>query len=130
MRKAFLVVFVLAVVLAGCSVRQVNKEQAMPSREGAVSAGNAAVPQAPVTHEVEIIDFAYFPAELTVRKGDVVVWANRDSALHTVSSESGSELDSGTLSKDGSYSHTFMEEGVFSYYCVFHPYMSAKVVVS
>ncbi|MEK6917789.1 MAG: plastocyanin/azurin family copper-binding protein [Nanoarchaeota archaeon] len=52
-----------------------------------------------------------------------------DSAPHTVTSDSGSELNSGTISNGGVYSHTFNTAGTYKYHCAFHTSMKATVIV-
>jgi len=80
-------------------------------------------------HEVEIEDFAYNPATLTINVGERVEWRNRDSVGHSVTSDSGSELSSGMLSLDQTYSHTFNTAGTYSYHCIPHPNMKGTVIV-
>ena len=80
-----------------------------------------------VTHAVAIQNFAFAQSALTVKKGDTVVWTNKDSAPHTVTGDGG--LDSGTLSGGQTYSFTFATAGTFSYKCNFHPSMAGKVIV-
>ena len=43
---------------------------------------------------VEIINFAYQPSDITIKVGDTVTWTNKDSVGHTVTSDDGNELDS------------------------------------
>lgn len=81
------------------------------------------------THEIKISNFAFSPVTITIKKGDTVKWTNLDSVRHTITSDSGSELNSELLSKTESYSHTFSDVGTYDYYCVPHSYMKAKVVV-
>lgn len=81
------------------------------------------------TYNVEIKGFAYSPSEISVNVGDTVVWANLDSAEHTITSDSGSELDSELLSNGGAYSHTFNSAGTFDYHCTPHPSITGKVIV-
>ena len=86
----------------------------------------------PRTFEVEIVGFKFVPEVLDVSVGDSVVWTNMDLARHTATSEDWSlqGIDSGLLSKGESYSYTFEEMGEYDYYCVPHPYMKGKVIVS
>jgi len=86
-------------------------------------------PPAPVTVNVSISNFAYVPAELHISPGTTVVWTNNDSAGHTVTSESGIELDSVLLGNGESFSHTFNTSGEFNYLCKPHPWMKGKVIV-
>lgn len=81
------------------------------------------------TYTIDIMNFAFSLSSLTINKGDTVIWTNQDSASHTVTSDSGSELDSSSLSKSQTYSHTFNNAGTFSYHCTPHPYMKATITV-
>jgi plastocyanin len=87
-------------------------------------------PQQPKTIDVTIQGFAFSPFDLKINKGDTVIWTNKDSASHTVTSDSGSELASGTLATGQTYSHTFNEAGTFNYHCGIHLTMKARVEVS
>lgn len=78
---------------------------------------------------VEIVGFAFKPAELKIKVGTTVTWTNKDSAPHTVTSVTGTELDSPNLGTGRSYYHTFNDKGTFDYYCTIHPMMKGKVIV-
>ena len=82
------------------------------------------------TYNIDIKSFAFQTPGLTINIGDSVTWTNMDSVAHTVTSDSGSELDSEYLSKGEGYSHTFTQTGIFNYHCIPHPYMKAKIVVN
>jgi len=124
MKKYLTILFLLGVLVYGCTQQTIIKETSAPQQQ--TTEGSLA-DSATVT--VEIKDFAFNPATITIKKGTTVTWTNQDSAPHTVTSESGNELDSPTLSKGQSYSHTFNEVGTFSYYCTIHPRMKGNVVV-
>ncbi len=83
----------------------------------------------PQIYNVEIKSFSFNPPELTINKGDTVVWVNRDSAAHTIISDSGNELSSPSISQNQEYRHTFTQSGTFNYHCSIHPSMKAKVIV-
>ena len=83
----------------------------------------------PKTYNIDIQNFAYKTKTLTIKKGDIVIWTNRDSVRHTVTSDSGNELDSELLSQSGSYSHTFAQTGTYDYHCKPHPYMTGTIIV-
>ena len=80
--------------------------------------------------QVTIQNFAFSPKTLTVAPGTTVMWTNKDSAPHTVTSDSGSTLASGDLSQGKSYTHTFTKAGTYAYHCAIHPYMHGTVIVS
>ena len=124
MKKYLTILFLLGVLVYGCTQQTIIKETSAPQQQ--TTEGSLA-DSATVT--VEIKDFAFNPATITIKKGTTVTWTNQDSAPHTVTSESGNELDSPTLSKGQSYSHTFNEVGTFSYYCTIHPRIKGNVVV-
>src|SRR3989344_234871 len=82
----------------------------------------------PTSYSVDISGFAFNPDTLIIKAGDSVTWTNEDSAKHTVTSDSGSELGSSLLSKSQTYSHTFNTAGEFDYHCTPHPYMEGKII--
>ena len=122
MKKVMMLLIVFSLFISACSYTQAPAAQDQPVE---AQAGNADTAE----NAVVMKGFAFNPAELTVKKGTTVTWTNMDSAPHTVTSDSGSELSSATLSNGQSYSHTFTEAGTFAYHCGVHPTMKAKVVV-
>ena len=80
------------------------------------------------THAVEIADFAFAPATLTITVGDTVTWTNQDAVAHTATSTTG-VFDSGDLEQGESYSVTFTAPGTYDYLCTPHPSMTGRVVV-
>ena len=89
--------------------------------------------QAPIvtakTYSVSIQNFAFSQKSINIKKGDTVVWTNKDSAPHTVTGVNDGPA-SGTLNNSSSYSFTFNSAGTFSYKCAFHPSMTGSVVVT
>lgn len=82
----------------------------------------------PQTYNIEIKDFAFSPKELTIKKGDTIIWTNKDNVGHTATADN-EKFNSRMLNKDENYSFTFYESDEFSYYCSPHPYMKAKIIV-
>jgi amicyanin len=95
----------------------------------AQSSSSSSTPASPATVSVEIANFAFFPAEIKIKQGTTVIWTNKDSAPHTITSDSGSEISSPSLSNGGTYSHTFSQAGTFDYHCSIHLSMKGKVIV-
>ena len=83
----------------------------------------------PQTYNIEIKGYAFNPSTLTIKAGDSVTWTNKDSTQHTVTSDSGTELNSQYLSNSQSYSHTFTQSGNFPYHCKPHPGMEGEIIV-
>lgn len=90
-------------------------------------AASPAQPQSSLS--VDIQNFAFSPATITVPVGTTITWTNRDSADHTVTSRSG-VFNSGTLSPNDTFSFTFNTPGTFDYFCRIHPSMTATVIVT
>ncbi len=81
----------------------------------------------PQKESVSIKNFAFDPPTITIKTGTTVTWTNDDSVSHTVTSDG--NFDSGTLDRGETFSHTFDEEGTFSYICTIHPRMTGKIIV-
>jgi amicyanin len=79
--------------------------------------------------DVAIRAFAFAGKEIRIKEGTTVVWTNFDAVGHTVTSDSGTELDSPLLQLGETYSHTFNTKGTYEYYCKPHPAMRGKVIV-
>ncbi|HZP51041.1 cupredoxin family copper-binding protein [Actinocrinis sp.] len=89
-----------------------------------------AEPAAAAHYNVQMANYAFAPASLTVNEGDTITWTNQDTAPHTVTTTGGPEsLNSPYLSKGQSWSHTFTQPGMYMYYCTVHPDMRAEVIV-
>ena len=82
------------------------------------------------TMHVTIQNFAFSPQTITVAPGTTVIWTNKDSVSHTVTSDTGAWPDSGNLATNQTFSHTFTKAGTFPYHCAVHPSMTARVTVS
>ena len=83
--------------------------------------------EAPVN--VQVVDFAFEPATLTVPVGTTVTWTNAGSRPHTVTADNGS-FDSGRLDPGEQFSQSFDRPGTFTYFCGFHPDMQGSIVVT
>ena len=80
-----------------------------------------------LTADAVIQGFAH--QDLTVQTGTTVVWTNLDGASHTSTANEG-QWNSGTLRGGETFSFTFAEAGVFSYFCAIHPFMTAVITVN
>ena len=88
---------------------------------------DTSIGDAPMEAAVEIADFAFGPAEITIAAGGTVTWTNTDSQAHTATSSG--NFDTGPIEPDATASVTFDEPGTFTYICSFHPFMTATVTV-
>jgi plastocyanin len=76
---------------------------------------------------IEIADFAFGPADVTVAVGGTVTWTNTDNQAHTATSSG--NFDTGSIAAGASASVTFDAPGTFTYICSFHPFMTATITV-
>lgn len=89
-----------------------------------------AIPRPSTSASVNIQNFAFSPSTFTIKKGTKVTWTNHDSVAHTVTSDSGATLSSGSIAPGQSFSFTFNTVGTFPYHCAFHPSMTGSVTVT
>jgi plastocyanin len=92
------------------------------------AAGAAAVTAAASPATVQIDNFAFTPAALTVTAGTTVTWKNEDDSPHRIGDKNGT-FKSAALDTDDSFSHTFAAPGEYPYICTIHPYMVGKIIV-
>jgi plastocyanin len=78
--------------------------------------------------EIQVDNFTFGPATLTVPVNSVVTWVNKDDLPHVIASNDGL-FKSKALDTDDKYSYTFTIAGTYAYYCTVHPKMVGKVVV-
>lgn len=99
--------------------------------DGAASGDGAAPATAQARSEVtiNIASFKYLPAKLTVKKGAKVTWVNQDKAPHTATAVEGA-FDTGRLKLDDSKTLVLDKPGTYRYYCTFHRFMEADLVVT
>jgi len=114
------------VVASGCSSSTPAATPAATPPPATSGSSSTAAPAAAGT-AVTIANFAFSPAEVTVKVGDTVTWTNNDSVPHTVT---GADFDSGQMAPGATYSHAFSKAGSFDYKCTIHPSMApGKVTV-
>lgn len=105
------------VVLSGCS------SYGGSSNSSSTSTSSTSSVEA---NAINIQNFAFSPATLTVKKGTTVTWTNNDSAPHQIKSAT---FNSSQLGKGQTFSFTFNDSGTFDYSCAIHPSMLGKIIV-
>lgn len=83
---------------------------------------------APAGPTVEVKDFSFTPANLSVPSGATVTWKFEDSASHDVKADDQS-FSSPLLNDGKTYQFTFAKPGSYPYTCSVHPYMMGAVMV-
>ena len=79
--------------------------------------------------KVGIDNFAFTPAELTVKPGTTVIFENHDDIPHLVVAVDG-KYRSKALDTNDKFSVTFDKSGEFAYFCGLHPHMKGKIIVA
>lgn len=99
------------------------------SSNGSSSSSNSPSPTA--TDAVTIQNFAFSPANISVKAGTMVTWTNKDSVAHTVTETDGqSGPNSGDVNPNGTYTFTFSKAGTYHYHCSIHSEMVGTVTVT
>jgi plastocyanin len=102
--------------------------------DGATPSASAAPPASSGTaaassgSTVEIDNFMFMPATLTVPAGTTVTWKFDDSTQHTVTAADKS-FASPPMAGGQTYTHTFTAAGTVAYHCSIHPFMTGTIIV-
>lgn len=80
----------------------------------------------PQTHIIEIKGMTFQPDELTVNKGDTVIWINKDIIMHDVTEEN-KTWASPSLASESSWKKVVTKNS--DYYCSIHVVMKGKLTV-
>jgi plastocyanin len=78
--------------------------------------------------QVDIVDFRFEPADVTVAVGTTVRWENKDDAVHSVADRA-LDVESEDLAQRDTFERTYDEPGQFPYVCGIHDYMEGTVTV-
>jgi plastocyanin len=85
-------------------------------------------PASAATHQILIEAMAFVPSRLVVKRGDTVVWINKDLFVHTATAEE-RFFDSGQMAQNARWKFVAGESGVFAYLCTLHPTMKGTLIV-
>lgn len=93
-----------------------------------VGAAHAAGADAkPAAHTVVIDGVKFDPEALTVRRGETVVWVNKDPFPHTVTAAR--VFDSHSIAAGASWKYVARKPGTYAYTCTLHPNMKGTLTV-
>ena len=80
--------------------------------------------------EMPAANYIFTPQTLHIKAGTEVVWINKSTGGHTVTSDTGAFKGSGGLAENQTFSMIFTQTGTFNYHCAYHIYMKGTVIVS
>jgi len=117
-RTSFTLMMVLAASLlfVGCSK---SNETLSLNPDGSVRTAGTVPTTTNYTTTISIERGAFTPAEVTVMQTGSLLWVNKDSQVHSVTSGDES-FDSGDIQPGGSFSMTFNTVGPYPYHCKYH----------
>ena len=78
-------------------------------------------------HHVVIDGMKFSPQVVQVKKGDTIVWENRDMFVHNVTAAG---VKSGDLAPGKTWRHVVRETMSFDYLCTLHPVMKGRVDIA
>ena len=91
-----------------------------------ISVGHGAAVK-PAKHTVTIEAVAYQPEVAEVKRGDSIVWINKDPFPHTVTSTG--KFDSKEIQPGETWTYKVQQSGDLTYICTLHPTMKAALRV-
>ncbi len=139
MKKTYMYAIVVIVAVAiGAAVWYGLSHKSAPSSTNSMnmdnsnnSSSNSSSQTPAATNAVTIQNFAFSPANITVKAGTKVTWTNNDSVAHTVTETDGKTGPASSDVNPGeTYSFTFSTPGTYQYYCSIHQSMLGTVVVT
>ena len=77
---------------------------------------------------VSVNGYAYHPATVTVPPGSTIVFVNHDQTPHTATTTT-MGFDTGTIDPGKAATVRVPTAGRYTYYCLFHAFMQATIVV-
>ena len=93
----------------------------------AVALAVVILPAFGATRTITIEGMQFVPAMVMVKRGDQVVWLNKDLVPHTVTAPK--VFDSGAVTPGKSWRMPTVKPGRYDYVCTLHPTMKATLVV-
>lgn len=93
----------------------------------AYSVGHGAAAAKPTTHTVTIEAVQFQPNVVEAKRGDSIVWINKDPFPHTVTSTG--KFDSKEIKPGESWTYRIQQSGDLPYTCTLHPTMKAALRV-
>ncbi|MFA5259100.1 MAG: plastocyanin/azurin family copper-binding protein [Candidatus Pacearchaeota archaeon] len=79
-------------------------------------------------HIIDINRLGFIPTIIEINKGDTVTWKNQNFSSHKIVFDLG-HMENFDIEKQGNYSLTFDESGIYEYHSVTQIYMRGKISV-
>lgn len=123
------------IVSAGFLVDNIKITEAPVGDVPPTGTANISIPHGTSMPGCEGGSSCFDPNPIDVTVGTSIIWTNDDEAAHTVTSGNPADgpnglFDSGLITSGASFEYGFYQKGAFEYFCLVHPWMTGKVVVS
>jgi plastocyanin len=88
-----------------------------------------------VSEDTGLENLAYHQNPAKIKVCETITWINNDLSIHTVTegnpsiNVSANGFDSGLISPEETFQHTFDKVGNIEYHCALHPTMLGKIIV-
>jgi plastocyanin len=117
-----------ALSVSACGSSAATSSHSASTRATTTASSAAAAGPAAKAARVQISNYAFHPGAITVAAGARVTFTNHDQTAHTAT-QSGGAFDTGTIAPGASKTVVLKRPGTYTYYCQFHAFMRATVVV-
>jgi plastocyanin len=118
-----LFLIILAVVLVFLLLKIIHKENPNLSN----TERNSLLLNTKISY-VDIRDYGFFPSNLTIEKGELVVWKNLGSGNYTINFNNINE-SSDLLKYGENYTKFFALDGIYDYSCSVNPSLNGRIIV-
>ena len=105
----------------------VSPEDNAINKPGKISSSTISEKTSPEVHSIEINNMKFNPAEITVHKGDTVIWKNNDMVAHCITEESTKAWTSSKIPAGASWKMAVSSST--DYFCAIHVVMKGKIKV-
>ncbi|MEO6859075.1 MAG: cupredoxin domain-containing protein [Solirubrobacteraceae bacterium] len=123
LKRTAALIALIALSLSGAAC---GSSQSTHSSQSTTASDHAAAPAA--LGHVVISGYAFHPPAVTVTPGTRLTFTNHDQTSHTATS-TGKGFDTGTIPPGASRTVVLTQPGTYTYYCQFHAFMRATVIV-
>ncbi len=116
---------VCGLMFGACQPKSVQTK--VPTTQGSTSQTEQT---SSIGNSIEISNFKYAPATLTVKAGSTVKVTNKDTAGHSVTSDDGTSFDTDILSQGGTNEFAApTKPGSYPFHCTAHPSIKGTLIV-
>jgi plastocyanin len=120
--------FAASMLFHGCSSSDNGEEQKVVVGEDQYATQHpSTVGGGPKAHIVAITEMKFQPDDVTIDKGDTVVFQNNDIVIHDITEEKSKAWRSAPLAAGASW--RFVPTQSADYYCSIHPVMKGKITI-